>query len=755
MSSGGSASNAHQRLVDLEEQLASLQQILCLQYQNACDFLDHRRGSVHQLQADVSCICDENSQLRARFHATSPSEKSEERELAIVDVAASSSDRAHSQMIADVARFRGAHSQATAQPSGGSVALTRAAASDVLGEVLSEQLESFRNSLRCDIQEQLRLIWEPASSANQTSTTGQSCQASSTDRQLTMGHGDRADRRANMASSVSKLQTAAVKYVQDPEPEDEAPSFEAIVPAGPAVSTSLSLPGMPGSIPGAGTGSHPGFENTQSSNATRIAAAKVAAKERGTYRSQMSCGSEGVTTNLSLSSGRNKLGKNHTKSAVHNLFDQSQDQMKKPSLRSAEDAQTGQGWQEMMDYFVAVCIILNGIFIGVQTDYMAQYSTEEVPEVFIVFETLFMIIFTFELVVRIARHRFHFLYMTGWQWNYFDSFLVLLQLMDIFVALFIRFDSAQSSMDTAKNMKNLGFLRLLRILRILRIFRLVRLLAFFGELNVVTSAIAGSMKSLFGTVILLLLLMYIVGVILTQIATSHRLNLGPADPEADLLQLWWGTLGRTILSLYEAILGGVDWDDVITPLMEIHIMLGGVFAAYIAFTLLAMMNVITGIFVESALKNAERMKDASFMSHVRSLYKAADVDNDGTISKVEFETCMGDPAVQVYMEQLGINMADARYLFHVLDDDQSGTIDSEELLNGLIRLKAGAKFTDIMTILQEIQDNSEERSNFQTLALNWMKSISQHVEGLDQRLQGVSASKPAPNRGRLAVRRSQ
>eukprot|EP00913_Durusdinium_trenchii_P003197 g2957.t1 len=58
--------------------------------------------------------------------------------------------------------------------------------------------------------------------------------------------------------------------------------------------------------------------------------------------------------------------------------------------------------------------------------------------------------------------------------------------------------------------------------------------------------------------------------------------------------------------------GGVDWNDLSLPLEPISPIMSLIFALYIAFavplfsrqTVLAMMNVVTGVFVESALGSA-------------------------------------------------------------------------------------------------------------------------------------------------------
>merc|ERR1712151_711277 len=69
----------------------------------------------------------------------------------------------------------------------------------------------------------------------------------------------------------------------------------------------------------------------------------------------------------------------------------------------------------------------------------------------------------------------------------------------------------------------------------------------------------------------------------------------------------------------------------------------------------------------------------------------------------EFVTLMVRPKVQKYLLSMGVDAMDTRLLFSMLDIDGSGEIDAEELLTGLVRLKAGAKFVDIMKLIIDVK----------------------------------------------------
>eukprot|EP00418_Pyrodinium_bahamense_P078389 CAMPEP_0179063516 /NCGR_PEP_ID=MMETSP0796-20121207/27477_1 /TAXON_ID=73915 /ORGANISM="Pyrodinium bahamense, Strain pbaha01" /LENGTH=319 /DNA_ID=CAMNT_0020760443 /DNA_START=252 /DNA_END=1212 /DNA_ORIENTATION=+ len=311
--------------------------------------------------------------------------------------------------------------------------------------------------------------------------------------------------------------------------------------------------------------------------------------------------------------------------------------------------------------------------------------------------------------------------MEGWKWNVFDTLLVAMQLGDVLMELL--FGGNNAALGTAAAIKNFTLIRLLRMLRLLRILRLVRLLHFFSEMNGVIIAIYSSLKSLCGTALMLLLVMYIVGVVLTQVVTIHRVELAKSGAaQVANLEYWWGGLWRSVLSLYEAILGGVDWDDVVAPLIPISYWLAVAFA----------MNddVITGIFVEHALKNAEKEKDRVVTNHIWDVYNALGVEKNGDVLRSEFLSTMEDEEIQAYFREMGVDAIEASHLFDFLDADGIDRISAEELVEGIVRLREGAKYLDMITLLYEMDQQTHTISDWMERTNESIATIVEHLEGV-------------------------
>lgn len=346
----------------------------------------------------------------------------------------------------------------------------------------------------------------------------------------------------------------------------------------------------------------------------------------------------------------------------------------------------------VFDYCVSTLVILNAASIGIQTNYMVAHLAEETPYVFRVIDTSFCVLWTTELVLRLSVYGNSFFTMAGCRWNIFDAAVVGLQLLEELVS------AAANTRDTAMP-TNLNVVRLLRVLRLVRIIRLVRLLRFIQELRTMVCSIANSFRSLCWTIVLLMLMVYVVSVCLTQLIADHGQGNPDIFSEDKLLQEHYSSLFRSVLSLFQAITGGVDWNELLAPLMlHIHPMIAVVFSFYICFAVLAMMNVITGVFVESALTAAKADREGDLLAQLHTLFLKIDVDRSGVISWDEFACQLDNPHMETYFKALDIDSSEAYGLFALLDVNNCGEVSVEEFVLGCLRLRGTAQAIDLATL---------------------------------------------------------
>ena len=69
---------------------------------------------------------------------------------------------------------------------------------------------------------------------------------------------------------------------------------------------------------------------------------------------------------------------------------------------------------------------------------------------------------------------------------------------------------------------------------------------------------------------------------------------------AQALIRFFGSLPRTMMTLYQGISGGIDWYNAVEVLMPVSPICEYVFSAYVFFTVFCCLNIITALFVDNA-----------------------------------------------------------------------------------------------------------------------------------------------------------
>lgn len=359
-------------------------------------------------------------------------------------------------------------------------------------------------------------------------------------------------------------------------------------------------------------------------------------------------------------------------------------------------------------YFESVfcsLIIANTLFLGIETEYVASHLLDTTPLPFLVISKLFIFLFTVELILRMVANKCVFFYGQDACWNLFDFLLVSVSLLDLVLG------SLHAGTSEASDTENLTFIRMVRILRIVRVFRIFRLMRFFRSLRILVFSVLNTLKSLFWTMCLLVSILFIFGVIFTQAVLQHlTVDHGSADAWEALLP-HYGTLFTTILTLFKTITGGVTWQEVLHPLWHLHWLYSSLFIVYVAFMYFAVLNVVTGVFCEAAIGEAQDEKDeavayqlenkSKLVSRLQAIFRDLDGDDSGTITIDEFEQSLHDERLKAYFASLDLNVSDAWSLFKLLDSNGSHIVGIDEFVTGCLRLIGNAKSVDIAMLSYE------------------------------------------------------
>lgn len=187
---------------------------------------------------------------------------------------------------------------------------------------------------------------------------------------------------------------------------------------------------------------------------------------------------------------------------------------------------------------------------------------------------------------------------------------------------------------------------------------------------------------------------------------------GPGNTELrNHVETWFGSLGRTLYTLLLSILGGVSWHLVCDLLLEIDILSASLLLFYIMFTMFSVLNVITGVFVDTAIQTSNSQRDIqieremelkdSFLKSLKDFFEALDTDGSGSIHLEEIKIMLQDPTLAAYFAVLGFDEVNANQIFHLLDDDESGEVSIEEFLEGCSKLKGAARSIDVHALMHQ------------------------------------------------------
>mmetsp|Transcript_73673 Transcript_73673/g.204879 ORF Transcript_73673/g.204879 Transcript_73673/m.204879 type:complete len:649 (+) Transcript_73673:54-2000(+) len=357
-------------------------------------------------------------------------------------------------------------------------------------------------------------------------------------------------------------------------------------------------------------------------------------------------------------------------------------------------------------------IVLNLFFVAIQTDHgvrsaMIRYdekgeNTVMEPLWMKVTDYSFSGAFFIELLMRMLAEEGNFWVGKHNLWNLFDLVVVTSSILEyIFNSIHI----------------NVTYIRILRLLKTFRALRIVRLLRTFRALRVMLISIMNSLYPLMWALVFLAMTIFLFSILFLSGVTSffdglvQDADYSLESRHLDAIRLHFSSFPAMAMALFEAISAGLDWWELQVAFTCISDAWGIVFVFYIATMLVGIMNIITGLFVESAMHISRMDRDLGaqeeiersigLMSDLKALFREIDTDGYDTISYEQFEQHLRLPTVQAYFVRLGLDITDAHELFRVLDADHDQTVEIDEFVMGCIRLMGSARTVNVVTLIFE------------------------------------------------------
>jgi hypothetical protein len=247
-------------------------------------------------------------------------------------------------------------------------------------------------------------------------------------------------------------------------------------------------------------------------------------------------------------------------------------------------------------------------------------------------------------------------------------------------------------------------------------FRLIRSLS---VLRLMLNSLVGSMSSLFWSLVMMGIIFFMFGLVIVQNVANYlgeNADLRP-DEGMETLRNEFGSVQTAMLSLFMATTGGNDWAHWYEALEPIGSVSTTLYLFYIAFSQIAVMNILTGIFVENAMSLAVPDRQAMFSEETKkylvqaqelnAIVRALDASHDGFLTIEEFRKGMADesPAgLRTYLGSQGIHEADADYFYQMLLAAHFGKeVGISSFVGGCMKLKGGAQSLDLQALVMEVK----------------------------------------------------
>eukprot|EP00927_Polykrikos_kofoidii_P064730 TRINITY_DN6022_c0_g3_i1.p1 TRINITY_DN6022_c0_g3~~TRINITY_DN6022_c0_g3_i1.p1 ORF type:complete len:666 (+),score=70.41 TRINITY_DN6022_c0_g3_i1:175-1998(+) len=262
--------------------------------------------------------------------------------------------------------------------------------------------------------------------------------------------------------------------------------------------------------------------------------------------------------------------------------------------------------------------------------------------------------------------------------------------------------------ETFIKLPNISALRIFRMFKAARLVRMLKALQYARELRLMVLAITSSMHSLVCAMFLLVCIIYSFAILIASWITVEILE-EHFYSNSGLIE-WWGSLSRVSLTLFQSISGGANWIDPFKALQGSP-SLQGAFIVYLSFVLFALLNVVTGVFCNTAIEMASRDTDMIIAAQMEwdsiiekdlhKIFHRMTGEESDRLTLDGWVTSMTDPWITAFLSHLEIEVHHVTSFFSVLDEDNDNGISLSEFTEGCKKYKGHARTLDTNLMLME------------------------------------------------------
>jgi len=325
----------------------------------------------------------------------------------------------------------------------------------------------------------------------------------------------------------------------------------------------------------------------------------------------------------------------------------------------------------------------NALWIAVDTDHNPADVLLDAPMAFVLAENLFCVYFTAEILIRFFafKSKKNCIYDA---WFVFDSLLVMMMVFDTWItSLILMFGSSEKG---NRNFGNASVLRLLRLLRLFRVARMAKLLRAVPELLILVKGIGVATRSVFFTLVLLVVVIYVFGIAFTQLLKGEEAGEEFFDNVAHSM----GTL----------LLHGCFLDEIITVMYALNntnVVYAAVMILFVLFASLTVMNMLIGVLCEVVSAVSQVEKEEMLVNYVKlrmeQIMDSLDIDSDGMITKEEFRSIIQTPEACMALHEVGVDVVGLVDLCDIIYDNCQDQLSKTVLLETVLSLRGSNSAT--------------------------------------------------------------
>eukprot|EP00929_Paragymnodinium_shiwhaense_P063985 TRINITY_DN3201_c0_g1_i1.p1 TRINITY_DN3201_c0_g1~~TRINITY_DN3201_c0_g1_i1.p1 ORF type:complete len:790 (-),score=192.92 TRINITY_DN3201_c0_g1_i1:89-2458(-) len=392
-------------------------------------------------------------------------------------------------------------------------------------------------------------------------------------------------------------------------------------------------------------------------------------------------------------------------------------------------------------------ISFNALWIAIDTDLNDSAVLLDAHPVFQIADHGFCVYFTVEWFVRymaFKRKR------DGLKdaWFVFDTALVGMMVLETWVLTLYMLASGGGGGESP-----LGNAGMLRMLRLLRLSRLARMLRSMPELMILIKGMVAASRSVFFTMCLLLIVIYIFAIMLTQLTSGTEAG-----------GLYFESITR---SMYVLLMHGTFLDNLGPVAMDIYksgTVYAVIFYIFISMAALMVMNMLIGVLCEVvsavAATEKEEMTVAFVKQKLEEVILEIDENSDMIVQKDEFLQIISSPQAVVALNDVDVDaccLVDfADVLFPPDEDGEECGLDFEEFMEAVLQLRGSNQATvkDVMHLTKVVRNEAtalENRLGLEPRKLRY-STVEKDSDGAtpDNLKTGASANSVAKSTGSAA-----